>query len=107
MVAAGQRCQPGRTCRLDRTAGLADFLHLEQCYWLGYPFDFLLAESGALELAVDQPVGGLGTNDLARCGDLIQPNPHVSRSPASETDPSFASTTAGPVWRPTHASSSS
>ena len=81
VVAAGQRREPGRPRRLDRALAFADALHLEELDGLRHPLELSRAEAGALELAPDQPVGGLATNDLAGRGDVLQPDGHVPRLP--------------------------
>ena len=71
----------GRRRRLDRAPGRRDPLHAEELDGLGHALDLPAAEAGALEPALEQPVGGLGADDLAGRGHLLQPDGHVPGVP--------------------------
>jgi len=57
-------------------------------------------------MASDQPVRGRGDDDLPGLGDIPPPDRDVAGLPTSVTASSPDSTTAGPVWIPTHGFSS-
>ena len=82
MVAAGQaaysRAVPAASTELRATPTL---MHLEELDRVRHSLDLLWAKAGGLELASQQPVGGLAANELAGRGNVLQSDGHVSRFP--------------------------
>ena len=72
---------PAGTAASIALLALADALDLEELDGLRHALELSRANACALELAPDQPVGCLATNDLAGCGDVLQPDRHVPRLP--------------------------
>ena len=69
-----------------RLPATRDSSHPEELDGLRHALDLLAAEAGALELALEQPVGGLGADDLAGHGHSSSRTATFRASPTSETD---------------------
>ena len=79
VVAAGERRQPSRPRGVDRAARERGSHHAEELDRLGHPLDLLVAKGLAVELSLDQPVGGCAANDLTGFGHVLEPDGYLPR----------------------------
>src|SRR5262249_12565630 len=81
MVAPDQRCQPigPRLERVGYRRGSGP--HSGQRDRPGHALEFAAAEIDAFKMSPDQTVSGLGTNDAAALGSVLEPDHNVRRLP--------------------------